>query len=308
MTSYVLGLDGGATKTISVVLDQDQSVLGRAEAGPSNHQNVGEEAAEGAIRLATQSALEACDHPPIEAACWGMAGLDRAEDERIIRRMAERVMPEVPVTIVHDSTIALVGGTRGDRFGVVIIAGTGSIAVAYHPDGDIARSGGWGHLLGDEGSGYDIARRGLNAVTRAADGRAPGTSLIEDMINAAGASSVEGLADRIYLESWGITEIAALAPVVVRAAEQGDSTAHAIMEYAAEELALAAEIAVGELGMADLAFSVVLTGGIFAGSALLRERISDVIGEFAPRAEPTLPKAEPVIGAALIALDRASEL
>jgi N-acetylglucosamine kinase-like BadF-type ATPase len=103
-------------------------------------------------------------------------------------------------------------------------------------------------------------------------------------------------------------EIAKFAPVVVTAAEEGDPAAEAIMDYAAKELALAAQVVVRALEMEDLAFSVVLTGGIFAGSRLLRERISDRIGQFAPRAQPMLPKAEPVIGAALIALSHADEI
>lgn len=302
MARFVLGLDGGATNTVAVVMNETQKEMGRGLAGPSNHQNVGETAAEQAIEKAIHEALKAGGNPDIEAACWGMAGLDRAEDERILRRIAEHVLPRVPVQVAHDAAIALFGGTGGQDYGVVVIAGTGSIAVAFHPDGNTARAGGWGHLLGDEGSGYDIARRGLNAVTRAADGRAPRTSLVDGITAAAVASSVEELANQIYLENWGVTEIASLAPAVLLAAEQGDELAGEIVDRAARELALAARVTVQSLGMASMSFSVVMSGGIFRGSPRLRQGLTARVDEFAPRAETMLPKAEPVTGAALMAL------
>ncbi len=303
MARFALGLDGGATNTIAVVMNADQVEVGRGSAGPSNHQNVGEAAAEQAILNAVHDARREAGNPEIEAACWGMAGLDREEDVRIIRRIAARVMPEVPVQVAHDAAIALIGGTLGVSYGVVVIAGTGSIAVAFHPDGDTARAGGWGHLLGDEGSGYDIARRGLNAITRVSDGRAPGSSLVDSMLAAGAAPSVDELANRIYLESWGVTKIASLAPVVLLAAEEGDELAGAIVDRAADELGLAAQVAVHSLGMESMSFSVVMSGGVFRGSPRLRRGLAERIAAFAPRAEPILPRAEPVIGAALMALE-----
>jgi N-acetylglucosamine kinase-like BadF-type ATPase len=303
MARFVLGLDGGATNTIAVVMSADREEVGRGLAGPSNHQNVGEAAAEQAIFKAVHDARWEAGDPQIEAACWGMAGLDREQDERILRRIADRVMPAVPVQVAHDAAIALAGGTLGETYGAVVIAGTGSIAVAFHPNGNTARAGGWGHLLGDEGSGYDIARRGLNAITRVSDGRAPRSSLVERILAAGAAPSVEELANRVYLESWGVTEIASLAPVVLLAAEEGDELAGAIVDHAAGELALATRVAVRSLGMESMTFSVVMSGGIFRGSPRLRGGLAEQIAAFAPHAEAILPKAEPVIGAALMALE-----
>ena len=299
---FVLGLDGGGSHTQAVILDQSGAEIGRGVGGASNHQSVGVEATAQAILKTMKSALEAAGNPSLSTACWGMAGLDRAEDEQIIQGIAKQLLPKIPVKVVHDSTIALVGGTAGKQFGVVIISGTGSIAVGYHPSGRIERAGGWGHLLGDEGSGHSIALRGLNAATRAYDGRDLETSLIDSFTRETGETSFENLASRIYLENWSTPEIASLAPVVITAAENGDEVAIRIVSSAAQELALAGKVVILKLGLENDAFDVVLSGGIFTGSQLMIDEIGKTIHSFAPAALVLLPINEPVIGAGMIAL------
>lgn len=299
---FVLGLDGGGSHTQCVILDQSGAEIGRGVGGASNHQSVGVEAAAQAISKTMKSALEAAGNPSLSAACWGMAGLDRAEDEQIIQGIAKQLLPKIPVKVVHDSTIALVGGTAGKQFGVVIISGTGSIAVGYHPSGRIERAGGWGHLLGDEGSGHSIALRGLNAATRAYDGRDLKTSIIDGFVTETGETTFENLVSRIYLENWSAPDIASLAPVVITAAENGDEVAIKIVSSAAQELALAGKVVIRKLGMNNDAFDVVLSGGIFTGSQLMIGEISKTIRSFAPAASVLLPLNEPVIGAGMIAL------
>jgi N-acetylglucosamine kinase len=284
-------------------LDEDAREISRGHGGPSNHQSVGVEAASKAIADALATTIDAAGNPPLAAACWGMAGLDRPEDEQILKQMAAELQPQIRVEVVHDSTIALVGGTDGKRVGVVIISGTGSIAVGYHPSGRIARASGWGHLLGDEGSGYFIALRGLNAATRAHDGRGPTTTLVDRLPEAIDVPKLEDLANRIYLEGWTAPEVAALAPVVLKTAEQGDEQALAIVTEAGMELALAARVVIEELGMVKDTFEVVLSGGIFKGSPRMVEIIQQELGNVVPHAEVILPRHEPVIGAGLIALE-----
>lgn len=297
-----LGLDGGGSRTVALVLNGRGRPIGRAEAGPSNHQSVGVEAARQAVRQALAGALEAAGAGPPEAAVWGMAGLDRPEDARILEGMAAALMPGVPVRIVHDTRIALAAGSGEASCGVVIIAGTGSIAVGYAPDGRSARAGGWGHLLGDEGSGYDLAWRGLNVATRARDARAPHTALVEGLPTAAGMPSLEALADRIYLEAWSPPQIAALAPAVLDAAEQGDDAAASIVDAAGDELALAAQTVIRALALEATVFEVVLSGGVLQGSPRMVARIRRGLAACAPRAEAVLLQREPAWGAARLAL------
>jgi N-acetylglucosamine kinase-like BadF-type ATPase len=302
MPPIVLGLDGGGSHTVAVLLDGRGRDLARGVSGPSNHQSVGVEAAQQAVRAAITAALDTAGHPRLSAACWGMAGLDRPEDERILAEMARSVLPELPVDIVHDTRNALVAGTEGKLYGVVIIAGTGSSIVGYAPDGRTARAGGWGHLLGDEGSGYDLARQGLNAATKARDHRGPATTLVERLPAIVGLETLEALADRLYLEDWSAPKIASLAPAVLSAAEEGDPAAAQIVDQGADELALAAETVVDALGLMDQVFDVVLSGGIFQGSPRMVARLRGEIARFAPGATVSLPRREPAWGSAWIAL------
>lgn len=286
-------------------MDGEGRELGRALAGPCNHQSVGVEAARAALAEAIASARRAASDPPLAAACLGMAGLDRDEDLRLIRQMIEPLLPGIPVEVVHDADVALAAATGGRRFGVVVISGTGSIAMGFDADGRRARAGGWGHLLGDEGSGYDIARRGLSAATRASDGRAPATILIERLMSAAGAASLEDLANRIYLERWTVGQVAALAPAVLAAADEGDAAALEIVKGAASELAAAARAVITNLKLEEQAFDVALSGGIFKGNPTLARRVEQEVKAVAPGASILLPQHEPAYGAALVALQLA---
>jgi len=301
---FVLGLDGGGSRTVCVVADEDARELGRGLGGASNHQSVGAEAARQAIAEAIAAARRAAGDPPLQAACMGMAGLDRAEDEQILTGLLQPLLPEASLRLVPDFEIALVGGTGGRREGVIVIAGTGSIAAGHNGSGQTARAGGWGHLLGDEGSGYQIALRGLNAATRAQDGRGAATTLLESLPAAVGAASLEDLASRIYLEGWSVGQVAALAPVVLAAAAEGDAIARGVMAAAGHELSRAAVAVIRALGKEE-PLEVVLSGGIFAGSPLLVEAVQEEIGAFVPGAEVHLPRFEPVIGAVWLALEAA---
>ena len=214
---HVVGVDGGGSHTQCLILDGSGREVGRGSGGPSNHQSVGEQAAQAALAASLSEALASAGRPPLAAACFGMAGLDRDEDHRILRRIAQAVLPGLPLKLVHDGLVALVGGTGGQQHGVAVIAGTGSSVVGYTPDGRSARSGGWGHVLGDEGSGYDIARRGLNAATRAQDGRGPETILTSRLPQAAGLPSLDSLSEHIYIDGWATPQVANLAPAVLAA-------------------------------------------------------------------------------------------
>lgn len=298
----MLGVDGGGSHTACLIVDGQGREVGAAESGPCNHQLVGVAKAQSALREVIRKATRSAGRPKLAGACLGMAGLDRDEDLRLIREMAGVVLPGVPTEIVHDSDIALAAGTRDRRVGVVLIAGTGSIAVGVDSAGRRVRAGGWGHILGDEGSGYDIARRALNAAARAIDGRSPANALRECLVAAAGVASFEDLTNRIYLDGWSPGQVAALAPAVMAAAEEGVAVALEILAVAAHELALAARVVILSLGMQDQAFDLVLSGGILAGSPRLVNLVSREIVAFAPRAAIALPSRPPAYGAALIAL------
>ncbi len=313
----VIGIDGGGTKTLCVVAAEDGAELGRALGGPSNYQTRGEAATREVlaetIGAALQAARRACSGVlEVRAVCYALAGVDRPDDVAALRRLAGEIVAivsqQVPgvqwtasaeTVIVNDAVASLVGGT-GRKLGVVVVAGTGSIAFGMNARGERCRAGGWGRLLGDEGSGYDVGLSGLRAVCRAADGRGPPTALTQLVLDAFGLREAQQLIGLAY-GTWGVAEIAAVAPLVLRAAEEGDEVAGAIVDRAAGELALAATTVIRRLGLEQAAFDVVTSGGLWQGSARLCRRFATLVAHAAPHATMTSPRAEPAAGAVLLA-------
>jgi len=302
--SYVLGVDGGGTKTTCVLLNEGKRELGRGLGGPSNHHNVGVERAKESIEQAIRGALAAANLPldAVGAICLGMAGADRPQDEAVICDIVRQIH-RFPHTLVYNDAVAALVGGIGKLEGVVIIAGTGSIAYGVNARGEERRAGGWGHLLGDEGSGYAVGLAALRAAARAYDGRGPSTSLGERLLAHLGASKVENLFSLLYLEGFGVDDIASLAPIVAEAAKEGDAVAINILREAGQELGLAATAVIGGLGMEDDDFEVVLVGGVFKSGPALLQPLTESISVVASKAEIIFPRHDPATGAALLALE-----
>ncbi len=267
-----LGIDGGGTHTVALLGGRGGAVLGRGTAGPSNRQAVGTERAMAALDEAVSAAFAAAgrERGPVASACLGLAGADRPEDQAVIREWAERVRLAGRVEVTSDPAILLAAGTPGG-WGLVLIAGTGSIAFGRAADGRRARAGGWGHLLGDEGSAYALVMAALRAVARAADGRGPATVLTERLLARLGVSQPQGLIAAIYRGGRDRADLAALAPLVVEAAE-ADAVAARIVEEEAQELAQAGAAVARQLGW-DGPVPVALAGGLLLGSVGYRERV-----------------------------------
>lgn len=313
--TYVLGIDGGGTKTLCVLMDEAGQILGRGEAGPSNYQAIGLEATSSSIRSAlTKAALSATgvEAPPIQAICLGLAGVGRPEDVQAVQDLIQQLqLCELPlqwslqpdnILICSDSAIALVGGT-GRPEGIVAIAGTGSHIFGQNRQGQTKRVGGWGYILGDEGSGYDIVVSSLQAVMRSHDGRLEPTRLAEEFQTHLGLNSLEELVPLVYRRGWGVKEIAALAPLVFKVAAKGDRIAQKIIEGAVSELTLAVKVAISALFHPDESFEIVTMGGVWQGAAHMRGQFAADIGAIAPNATVIWPKSEPAYGAALLALN-----
>jgi N-acetylglucosamine kinase-like BadF-type ATPase len=171
--SVLLGVDGGGTKTTALLADRAGRVVARGAAGGSNFKAAGEAAARAAIEAAVRQAYAAAglDFAPPLAAGLGLAGVDTPADVERQSAWAAGYLPGARIRVANDVELALWAGTPAG-WGLAVIAGTGAIAYGRAPDGRAARVGGWGWLLGDEGSGFDIglrARRG--AVPTAAGGR-----------------------------------------------------------------------------------------------------------------------------------------
>jgi N-acetylglucosamine kinase-like BadF-type ATPase len=297
---YVLGIDAGGTKTVCYLADSTGTIVGEGRSSGANLQAQGELEVEKVLHGIIEQAIG--DRAIVPAAvCVGIAGVDRAEDDRIVRGMMRRLGFRTRTLIVNDALIALVAGV-GDEPGVVIIAGTGSIAYGVNRDGFAARAGGWGYVLGDEGSGFWIGREALVAVVRAADGRGSRTRLTQLVLEHFTLEEVNGLVREIYDQGLHRKAVAALGPLVDRARSEGDVVAGEILRRASEELTRAASSVIERLHMRGETFHTVLSGGIFRAIPWLADDVRTRMAEVAPRAIVNPLATEPARGALHLAL------
>jgi N-acetylmuramic acid 6-phosphate etherase len=300
----VLGFDGGGSHTVAYLATRQNghwAVLGRGEGGPSNRQVVGTAAALAALDEATERAFTAAgrERCEVRSACLGLAGAGRSRDQDVIREWAARVHLAGSVQVIEDAALLLAAGTP-NGWGVAVVAGTGSMAYARSAEGQTARAGGWGPLLGDEGSGYAIALAGLRAAARAADGRGQPTLLTDRLLAAYGLSRPEELIGAVY-RGGDRAALAALAPAVLDAAESGDPVAEHIVRDAACELAAAVAAAARKLALGKT-FPVAVAGGLFAASPGYRERFLTALDDRGLTADPVSLVTEPAEGAVRLAL------
>lgn len=301
---HVLGIDAGGTKTVALLADIDGRIVGEGRAGGANLQTEGELQVEKVLHSVIEKAIEGRPIFP-EAVCLGIAGVDRDSDARVMRDIMRRLGFRANTLIVNDALIALVAGA-GASPGVVVISGTGSIAYGVSHRGLAARSGGWGPTLGDEGSGYWIGRRALEAVVRDADGRGPRTQLTPRVLEYFSLARPELLVSEVYHQPDGRRSIAALAPVVDQARMDGDLVAADIMMDAADELARAAASVISRLDMRGERFPILLAGGMLKRSTWLVSELERRMAEVAPRSEVLPLTNEPVLGAVRLAIAEAT--
>jgi N-acetylglucosamine kinase-like BadF-type ATPase len=296
--SIVLGVDGGGSKTHAVICNDAGEVLGAGTAGPSNWETVGLRGAcdnvGDAIERSTSQGVRRAD---VDAIVFGLAGVDWPSDVPRLESAFQPLRLPVAPTIVNDAFVALRAGVRAP-WGVVIIAGTGTVAAGRNRTGDTHRTLGLGRVLGDAGSASDVSEEGLRAVARAYVGTGAPTSLSQALCELSGAGSVAELLEEFSRGGEPELEAAAL---VLQHAERGDAVAIEIVEWAGDELGGAAAMIARVLGMDQEPYELVMSGGLFhGGSELLERRIAQAV----PNALLTRLEAPPVVGAALMALDQ----
>ena len=301
---FVLGIDAGGTKTVCLLADGDGRVRASARGPGANLQALGELEVEKVLHEVMDSVLADETAPPA-AICLGIAGVDRPDDNAIIRGIMRRIGYKAPVLVVNDALAALVAGVGDDHAGIVLIAGTGSICYGRDQAGRAARSGGWGYILGDEGSGWWIGRETLSAVMRAADGRGPATSLTEGVLRHFGFSHVTELVQEVYYRDPRRRAVAGLSGVVQAAAESGDVVARQILSSAADELVLAVRSVATRLEMRGQQFPLILSGSLFRVLPTLFSEVAVRLPEVAPRSQPKVLDVEPAMGAVRLALAEA---
>jgi len=300
---HVLGIDAGGTKTVALLADGDGNILSECRVGAANLRTEGELEVEKVLHTAIDGATDGRS-VTLSAVCLGIAGVDREDDAQLTRDIMRRLGFRSNAVIVNDALIALVAGA-GVSPGVVVIAGTGSIAYGVSHRGVAARAGGWGPTLGDEGSGYWVGRRALAAVMRDADGRGPRTELTAMVLQHFSLPNPQALVVQIYYRPQERRAVAALAALVDRARADGDRVAIDIMTRAADELALAAASVINRLEMRGEQFPILLAGGMLKESAWLAAELRQRLAEVAPRSMVSMLTEEPATGAVRLAIDHA---
>jgi len=300
---HVLGIDAGGTKTVCLLADETGTVLATARGPGANLQAQGELEVEKVLHEVMEQALS--EHAVTPAViCLGIAGVDRRDDLAIVRSIMRRIGHKARTLIVNDALVALTAGAD-EGSGIVVICGTGSICYGRTADYRAARSGGWGHILGDEGSGYWIGRSVLAAVMRSADGRGPATLLTPHVLTHFGVAEVPELVQEVHLRDPRRQRVASLGGAVQASVDAGDAVAREIVDAAARELVRAAASVAERLELRGAIFPFVLAGGMFRVLPSLRDMVLKAVAEVAPRCEPVLLTAEPAIGAVRLALAEA---
>jgi N-acetylglucosamine kinase-like BadF-type ATPase len=297
---HVLGIDAGGTKTVCQLADERATVIAEARAGGANLQAAGELAVEKVLHDVMEEALDDRGVVPT-AICLGIAGVDRPEDERVIRGVMKRIGYMARILVVNDALVALEAGAPGEP-AVVIIAGTGSIAYGRNAKYEAARAGGWGYVLGDEGSGYWIGRAALRAVLREADRRGPETELTSLLLKHFGVARAQDLIHEVYHETPNPATIAAVAQCVQQAFLDGDPVAIGILRASADQLEQSGLSVARRLEMIGMPFPFVLAGGIFRAVPWLHQELERRLPLASPKSVTRLLNVEPALGAVRLAL------
>jgi len=286
MAKLYLGVDGGQSTTTALIGDEAGRVVGFGRAGPcTSLENIEQALAQafdnGALTVAAQ----------FKSACFGLSG-GAAGKESLIRKLATAEH----YLITHDAWVALAGATAGEP-GIIVIAGTGSIAFGKNRDGRTARAGGWGYMFGDEGGAFDIARQALRAALRQEEGWGPHTALRQTLLDATGAPNANVLLHLCYSGDLPRARVAALAPLISQAAAGGEPAAQDILKSAAQSLATLAAAVRGQLFRPDEAVLVSYCGGVFRSQGL-HERFRMLV-ELTDLNRAVPPRYGPAAGALL---------
>jgi N-acetylmuramic acid 6-phosphate etherase len=283
--ALVIGVDGGGSRCAAVLArpvpgGTGIDVIGRGRGGPANPRVAGHDTARASITAAIAAAFDDAGVAPatVDAACFGLAGVGLAADRDAVLAWATHAGVARRVVVVPDGLLPFADGGP-EPWGVVLIAGTGSLALArprglpLSAEAAVDRCGGWGPLLGDEGSGHTLGLAALKAAMRAADGRGPDTILRDAVVRRFDAGEPADLVAKLHAAGVGRREIADVAREVLAAADVGDPVATAIVTAAAADLAAHVRTLAERNDFAAGVYPLRLTGGLLAGSPVLRRLV-----------------------------------
>lgn len=307
---YVLGVDGGGTKTSVQIADSTGRLMVENESGSSNYKSVGTENAKININSAILGAIRnmaSSDKIIFKSSCFGLAGNDSYKDINIYHKIIfnskiKHYLNPSKTIICNDTRIGLAAGSSSGN-GIMIICGTGSNCFGINEKGKEAKANGWDYILGDEGSGYEVGIKALRALMRAYDGRGGATLLSKTILEDLSIGSVLELIEWTYSSPFSKDEIAAIARTVCRTAEMGDEVSIEILEGEVEEAFISIVTVANKLGLADKNFDLVFVGNVFKCEKYFKAvLIKKLKGKFPKINFKPLTK-KPVEGAIKLALE-----
>jgi N-acetylglucosamine kinase-like BadF-type ATPase len=300
-TGIAIGIDGGGTKTLGILVNVDGREVTRAQAGGANPWDVGPEAARIALRDVLEPLMVGGS---VRAVCLGSAGIDRDSDLVATEKTLRELLPSNIAINVRNDAAAALGIVGSKRPAIVVIAGTGSIAYGEGADGKVVRVGGHGAIIGDAGSASALGLAAVRHAANAFDGSEPRGLLAEAVMKALKLRQASDIVLRIQHPNFDVPLVASLAPLVEHAFQAGDRAAKALVELEANLLAANAK-RVAQVVRSEAALPVLLVGGVFSGFSEVRDRVKAAIRQTGPVV--IHESSECVHGAARIALELAAK-
>ena len=302
--AYVLGIDGGGSKTMAAVSTGACVFTFKADKG-CNFNTVSREDAQAALTEAVRGSLASAKISPgdISSVCAGVAGGASPEVATMVAETLTPLLPCASIRVVGDIVIAFEAAFHGGP-GIVCISGTGSVAFGRNERGEMTRAGGWGRLVSDEGSGHWIGRHAISQCLNAMDqGRS--SRLITEIMEHWGIVTREQLVARCH--SGPIPNFSELFPVVLQVANEGDPMATGILDSAALKLARITQIVLRRLWSGHSIQRVAITGSVFANSERIRHAYANLIRADRPEVQIRLSERQPFEGALQLAWENIGE-
>ncbi|MEA2016794.1 MAG: BadF/BadG/BcrA/BcrD ATPase family protein [Actinomycetota bacterium] len=306
---YILGVDGGGSKTTVQISDLGGEKLLRVVCGASSYKSVGKEKAVENLNRGVLKAINNLENPEdvhFESSCFGFAGNDVSEDLRIYRRIVfnDRVKDYIDkkkTIICNDTRIGLEAGSDSKNR-IVIIAGTGSNCLGINEEGKTAGASGWDYILADEGSGYGVGHKALKAIVRSYDGRGEKTVLTRVIMEKLKLDKVLDLTSWVYDAPFSKIKISALAKTVCSAALMGDNVSMKILTEEAEEASVSVITVAKKLGLENKRFDLVFVGGLFKCREYFRNTLINKLKKSLPKVNFVPGLVNPVEGAVKLAI------
>jgi len=304
---YFLGVDGGASKTEAVILDENAKVVGLGRSGAGNYEVSGIEVVKKNWLSAIEKAKSSAGDIEFEKACFGLGGADFHEDFEMLKKELDFLNIASEVIVENDAAIALRAGSK-DYWGIIIIMGTGANGYGKKKDGTSFRFYGEGYEFGDWGGGFSVTQDMLHYAFRSYDRRGENTILENMVLEFFGEKTYNELAKKLYYSHEERLKALNLAPLLFKAIEEEDRIAIKIGEKIVEETVRGIYALMKKLDLIKEDTPIILGGSLYKGAPWLTEYISAKTHIFAPKAKISLLKVPPALGASIIAWEASGHL